>query len=341
MKAAVLKGWKNIEIKEVERPKLIPGECLIKVSYAGVCGSDVHIYNGHHPTAKTPVIMCHEIIGEVVEINSDKECNLKVGDNVAVEPLLSCGKCKACKNGHWHVCRSLKLLGIHVDGGFAEYVKADIEKVVNIDDIPQDIAIITEPLAVGLHVVRRSKLQIGETALVIGGGPIGLTVAIMAKIAGASKVVISEGNKKRIKLAEELGFETIDAFDDNVLERVNEFTDSEGFDVVYEVSGSRAGVATAIASCSIRGTVVHVGLPSGAYEYNHLPVGFKELTIVGCRVYTMEDFIATVTIEKDIIKNNLFDLRKLISDVMPLEELSKAIEMMMGGVNLAKIVIKL
>ncbi len=196
-------------------------------------------------------------------------------------------------------------------------------------------------MAVGLHVIRRSKLELGQTVLIIGGGPIGLTVAIMAKIAGASRIIISEGNKKRIKLAEELGFETIDAFADNVADQVSKITHGEGFDVVYEVSGSRAGVATAISACKIRGTVVHVGLPSGAYEYNHLPVAFKELTVVGCRVYTMEDFVTTVAIEKDIIRNNVFDLKKLISDTMTLEELPKAIDMMIHGVNLAKIVIKL
>lgn len=340
MKAAVLKNWKELEIKEVEKPSLQPGECLIKVIYGGVCGSDVHIYNGHHATAKAPMVMCHEIAGEIAEINGPTH-GLKVGDKVTVEPLLSCGECVACRNGNWHVCSSLKLLGIHVDGGFAEYVKVNTDKVVKLDDIPMDIAVLTEPLAVGLHVVRRSELKIGQTALIVGGGPIGLVVALMAKLAGASRIVVSEGNKKRIELAKELGFDTISAFEDNVQEKVKEFTNGDGFDVVYEVTGSKAGVAAALSACKIRGTVVHVGFCGGSYEYNHMPIIFKELKVIGCRVYPMQDFIDTVEVEKSIIKNNTFDLKKLISDVMTLEEIPKAIEMMTNGVNLSKIVIKL
>jgi len=340
MKAAVLKNWKELEIKEVEKPSLKPGECLIKVIYGGVCGSDVHIYNGHHATAKAPMVMCHEIAGEIAEINGPA-MGLKVGDKVTVEPLLSCGECVACRNGNWHVCSSLKLLGIHVDGGFAEYVKVNTDKVVKLDGIPMDIAVLTEPLAVGLHVVRRSELKIGQTALIVGGGPIGLVVALMAKLAGASRIVVSEGNKKRIELAKELGFDTISAFEDNLQDKVKEFTNGEGFDVVYEVTGSKAGVAAALSACKIRGTVVHVGFCGGSYEYNHMPIIFKELKVIGCRVYSMQDFIDTVEVEKSIIKNNTFDLKKLISDVMTLEEIPKAVEMMTNGVNLSKIVIKL
>ena len=340
MKAAVLKNWKELKVEEVEKPSLQPGECLIRVIYGGVCGSDVHIYNGHHATAKVPMVMCHEIAGEIAEINGESK-NLKVGDKVTVEPLLSCGECFACRNGNEHVCSNLKLLGIHVNGGFAEYVKADIDKVVKLDGIPMDIAVLTEPLAVGLHVVRRSELKVGQTALVIGGGPIGLVVAMMAKLSGAVRVVVSEGNKKRIKLAEEFGFDTINAFEDNMQEKINEFTNGDGFDVVYEVTGSKSGVASALSACKVRGTVVHVGFSSGSYEYNHMPIIFKELKIVGCRVYPMQDFIDTVEVEKSILKNNTFDLKKLISDVMTLEEIPKAVDMMTKGINLSKIVIKL
>jgi 2-desacetyl-2-hydroxyethyl bacteriochlorophyllide A dehydrogenase len=340
MKAAILNDWKNLVIEDIKKPELSPGECLIKVNYGGVCGSDVHIYNGHHPTAKPPVVLCHEIAGVVAEINGESN-GLNIGDKVTVEPLLSCGVCEACRNGHWHVCRSLKLLGIHVDGGFAEYVRVNTDKVVKLDDIPLEIGVLAEPLAVGLHVVRRSELKLGQTVLIIGGGPIGLTVAIMAKVAGASKIVISEGNKRRIAFAKEFGFDTIDAFDDNVAEKVKGYTNGEGFDVVYEVTGSKPGVTVAYASCKIRGTMVHVGMPSGEIAINPLPIVFKELKVVGSRVYSMEDFKATIEVQSTIIKNNMFDLSKLISDTLSLEEIPKAIEMMTNGTNLSKIVIKM
>lgn len=341
MKAAVLKKWRDIEIVDVATPEPKPGECLIKVSYAGVCGSDVHIYEGNHPTAKTPVILCHEILGEIAGMNGESLKGLKIGDKVTVEPLKSCGVCEACRNGHFHVCRELKLLGVHENGGFAEYVKADINKVVKVPPIPDEIAVLTEPLAVGLHVVRRSSLKVGQKALVIGGGPIGICVAVMAKMAGASEVVVMEGNKKRIKLLNDLGLEAVNAFDDGASDEAMKYTGGEGFDTVYEVTGTKSGVETAISECKIRGCIVHVGFPGKAYEYNHLPIIFKELSIMGSRVYSMDDFVDTVGLIKVIADESIFDLRKIVSDILHLNDIQKAFDMMLDGTNLSKIVIKI
>ncbi len=341
MKAAVLKKWGNIEVVDIEIPEPGPGECLIKVEYAGVCGSDVHIYEGTHPTAEAPVILCHEILGEVAQINGESSNGLKIGDKVTVEPLISCGVCEACRNGHFHVCRELRLLGVHEDGGFAEYVKVDINKVVKVPSIPDKIAVLTEPLAVGLHVVRRSELKAGQKVLIIGGGPIGICIAVMAKMAGASKVVVMEGNKKRIELLNDLGLIAIDAFADGASDEAMAYTNQEGFDTVYEVTGSESGIRTAISNCKIRGCVVHVGFPGKNYEYNHLPIIFKELTVMGSRVYSMDDFVDTINLIKVIVERNIFDLGKMISDVFSLNEIQKAFDMMLERTNLSKIVIKI
>jgi threonine dehydrogenase-like Zn-dependent dehydrogenase len=242
MKAALLKKWEDMQVIDIEKPKPDKDEALIRVIYAGVCGSDITVYSGKHPTATAPVVVGHEILGIVEEINSSKPLNFKAGDRVTVEPLISCGVCEACIKGYKHVCRSLKLLGIHENGGYAEYTKVSVDKVVKVDDdIPDRIAALAEPFAVGFHVISRSNLRLGDSALIIGAGPIGLIIAITASFAGASRIVISEVNENRRKLAEKLGFETIDPTKEDPMEAVNRYTNNTGFDVVFEVSGSKAG----------------------------------------------------------------------------------------------------
>jgi threonine dehydrogenase-like Zn-dependent dehydrogenase len=193
MKAMVLTEWEKLELKDTPLPELAEDEALIKVKYAGICGSDVHIFTGHHPTAKAPVILGHEFVGTVMKINSRKSLKFKIGDRVVAEPLISCGVCEACLAGNGHVCKNLKLLGIHTDGAFAEYVKVSVAKIIPVADHLSDrVAALTEPFAVGFHVNQRADLKNGDTALVIGGGPIGLIVGMVAKVSGASKVIFSE-----------------------------------------------------------------------------------------------------------------------------------------------------
>lgn len=343
MKAAVLTEWKKIEIKEVPLPELKENECLIKVSYAGICGSDVHIYGGHHPTAKAPVILGHEFVGVVERINTSKPTSIKVGDRVSVEPLVSCGACEACREGNWHVCKTLKLLGIHADGGFAEYVKASLDKVIRISDkLPDNIATLTEPFAVAFHVNQRAGMKNGDRVLVIGGGPIGLVVGMVAKISGASQVVYSEINIDRIEQIKSFGFDNvINPAKEDAMARVNQLTDNEGFEIVYEVSGSQPGIHFAAQACKIRGTIVPVGFPAKMPEFDLLKVIFKELTVVGSRVYSFEHFKKTVKMLDAIVKEKTFDVEKLISDTYNIEDLEKGIRAMIEGKNLGKILVKL
>ncbi|AZO93783.1 zinc-binding dehydrogenase [Halocella sp. SP3-1] len=341
MKAAVLTDWEKIEVKDVAKPEIDDGECLIKVSYAGVCGSDVHIYGGHHPTAQAPVILGHEFVGIVKEIK-DSSCDIRVGDRVVVEPLISCGICEACREGNWHVCKELKLLGIHSNGGFAEYVKVSVDKVIKTSkNLTDHAAALTEPFAVGFHVNQRAGMKNGDKVLVIGAGPIGLIVGMVAKISGASEVVFSEINLDRIKQIKSFGFENvINPKEGDEIAKANEITNNQGFDVVYEVSGTEAGLSLAAQACRIRGTIVPVGFPNGIPKFDMLKVIFKELNIVGSRVYSFDHFRKTVDMLEKIIKNELFDLEKLISEIYQIEDLEKAIKVMQKGKNLGKILIE-
>ena len=150
MKAAVLKNWFDLELTDIPMPVPDEREALIKVRYGGVCGSDMTVYRGKHMTATVPTVLCHEILGNIVTLPADYDGPFKVGQRVLMNPVISCGHCAACRRGLPHVCENLKLLGIHVDGGFAEYTKVDVDKLCALDDdIPDEVAILGEPFAVG------------------------------------------------------------------------------------------------------------------------------------------------------------------------------------------------
>lgn len=343
MKAAVMTNWGNIEIQDVPVPELGDDECLIKVLYTGICGTDLHLYEGHHPTAKAPLIPGHEFVGTIERINTSRPTSLQAGDRVVVEPLISCGTCEACREGNVHVCRSLKLLGIHTNGGFAEYLKASLDKVIKIDDgISDQIAAMTEPFAVGYHVNRRAGVKQGDRVLVIGGGPIGLIVGLVARENGASQVAFSEINPARIEQVRSFGFtDVINPAAEDAAARVGELTSMEGFDIVIEVSGSQAGLLFTTQACRIRGTIVFVGFPGSTPQVNVLQGIFKELTFVGSRVYTLEDFHNTVKLLGGMAADGRLDLEKLISDVCPLERLESSIHTMKEGKSNGKILIQL
>jgi len=336
MKAALLKNWEDMQMCDVDIPEISEGEALIKMNYAGVCGSDITVYSGKHPTATVPVVVGHEILGRIEKIAPGSE--FKVGDRVTVEPLISCGECEACKKGHSHVCRSLKLLGIHEDGGYAEYTKASVKKLVKIpDSLSDEVAALAEPFAVGYHVVSRSGLEEGQTALVVGGGPIGIVVALSAMAKGGN-VVISEVNEGRLALAESLGIKVINPAKCDANKEFAALTDGNGFDVVYEASGSRAGILMTTDVCKIRGTIVPLSLAGVPVEFVLGKVSFKELSVIGSRVYTFEHFKAGVKMLEEIASR--IDLRPLISDIIPLADAKDAIDMMKSGKNKGKILIK-
>jgi len=172
MKAIRFSAPNAIDIGDVPMPVPMAGEALIRVRYSGICGSDVHVLGGHHPTARYPVIPGHEFVGELVSVQGDSRPDLKPGDFVAGQPFYACGHCDACLGGRENVCPSLRILGIHQDGSFAEYVKVLASKVYRLpDSLDPQLAALNEPLAVGVHDCRRNGMQIGPTCLVSRGAP--------------------------------------------------------------------------------------------------------------------------------------------------------------------------
>ena len=303
MKSIVYGGTQSIRIEDKPVPEVGDGEVLIKVAYVGVCGSDMNIYQGMQPRAKAPLVMGHEFSGVIEKGSAD----WPRGTPVTVYPLLSCGHCNPCRNGYAHVCNSLRLIGIDCDGAMAEYVKVPVEKVMRIPpSLSLKLGAFLEPLAVGVHAVRRSGYKAGDRAVVFGAGPIGLCVATCLKYFGASEVMVVEANPYRLGVAKKLGFTTIDTTQDDVCEKIREHTNGSNADFAFDCAAHPSVQTVLMDVLRVQGTAVIVGSYKKPPEVDLLKVEFKELTVIGIRVYERRDFeIATKILESGFID---FDL---------------------------------
>jgi len=238
MKAAVWYGENDIRIEQREKPSTKEGEVLIKVEAVGICGTDLMIYQGKFPRSRPPLIPGHEFAGEIVA-TKNVPSNLKVGDRVVVNPLIFCGRCVACRMGFPNVCQKLGLIGVDIDGSFAEFVKASWEKVHRIpSDFSWETAALIEPVAVAVHAVKSSACKIGDSVAVLGAGPIGMLIAMVARTAEASQVILTEVLKYRLGLAEKLGFCAVDSSGNDVVEKIYKMTKGKGADVVFDTAAA-------------------------------------------------------------------------------------------------------
>ena len=333
MKSIIYKSAQTVVTEQKGLPELGAGEVLIKVAYAGICGSDMFIYQGTHPRAQAPLVMGHEFSG-VIEAGHP---TLAKGTPVTVYPLLSCGQCEPCKNGTPHVCNTLKLIGIDCDGGMAEYVKVPADKVVEIPaGLNLKLGAFIEPVAVGVHAVRRSGYKPGDTAVVYGAGPIGLCVAACLSYFGASRVLVIEANPYRLEIARKLGFTPIDAAHDDILAQVKAHTGGLCADYAFDCAAHPSVQNTLMDVIKVRGTAVVVGSYKKPPEVDLLKVEFKELTLIGIRVYERRDF----DIAARILASGTIDFEQILTVSAP-EQAPQVFQDLLKGTNAIKMLFKL
>ena len=331
MRAISYEGKDSIAV--VDRPVPAAGgrQVLLTVAYAGICGPDLSIVAGKHPRAKAPLVMGHEFAGTVAALPPGLETELKVGDRVTVYPLLSCGECYVCQMGLPHVCHNLKLIGIDRDGAFAEYVLAGEETVFKLPDSLTDLeGALIEPLAVCVHGASMSRLQVGDTVVVTGAGPIGLLMALVARAAGAAEVIITEVAPARIKAAREMGFTVLDAGDPGLVSQVLDLTRGRGGDIVFEATGHASVAPYLLELVRIRGQVLQLGIFKQPMPIDLRALNFHEVDLIGSRVYTLEDYYRAIS----LAAQKKVDLRLLSDNVWPLAEAAAGFRAAQAGTAL-------
>lgn len=323
---AVLKTKASIgvTIKEIPKPKPQKGEVLIKVVHSSICGTDVGIYDwtpwaqGH---ITPPIVIGHEVVGSVLEINSDEKTDIKKGDLVSSETHIFCNHCYQCLINNRHICENMELFGIGRNGGFAEYATIPLRTTWKNDpEINVEAMSVQEPLGNAVHVVTKANVQ-GKRVLVLGLGPTGLCAGVVAKAYGASEVVGLNRREYRRKLASVMGF-------DRVLEVLPE-NEYNSFDVVLEMSGNTNAFQMGLDAVRIAGTFIVFGISKsdipinvGKYFIN------KEITVgsvFGRRIW--ETWYQTT----ELLKSGKVDLTKMITHRFKLEDFEKAMKVMKSG----------
>ena len=335
MKAAFYAGGRTITLGECSPVTPGPGQVQIEVSHCGVCGTDLHIFHGAmDKRVKMPAILGHEMSG-AISATGEGVGDWALGEHVTVMPLDPCGGCPACRAGHSHICQNLNFMGIDTPGAFQRYWTVPAETLLR---LPENLSLahgaLIEPLAVACHDVRLGAIELGENVVVIGGGPIGMLVALVAQEAGGS-VLVSEVNPFRVELARQLGLEAVNPKEVNLAERVEERTGGVGADAVFEVSGSDAGAEVMTQLLRTRGRIIVVAIFAQRPKIDLFRFFWRELRLRGARVYEREDFQKAI----DLAASAKLPLDRLVTETTSLDHLGESFLKMDSGGECMKILI--
>jgi len=315
MKAIKFTGNKNFDLQDVDLQPLLPGEVQLRVAYCGVCGTDVHIYHGAMAhRLKLPQVIGHEVSAEIAALG-EGVTGWQIGDRVTVRPLQP-GAEDPSDNGLKHIGKNLTFIGIDSPGGMQSHWNVPAHTLHRLpENLSLKLGALIEPLAVACHDVRLAELKAGENAVVIGGGPIGMLIALVAKQTGAN-VLISEVNPARLQLADSLGLTTVNPREANLVAEVDQFTNGAMADVVFEVSGVQAGVDAMTQVARARGRIVMVAIHAEPKAVDLFRFFWRELRLIGARVYEPQDFDEAIR----LAASGELPLEPLITQVSPLAD---------------------
>ncbi|SDF33432.1 zinc-binding alcohol dehydrogenase family protein [Sporolituus thermophilus] len=283
MKVVCLRAPGDIRIEETNRPERANDHVLIKVRSAGICGSDIGAYRGTNPLVTYPRIIGHEIAGEIVEVAAD-ETMFAVGDRIVLEPYVYCGKCYPCSLGRTNCCENLTVLGVHIEGGMAEYFSHPRHLVHKApDNIPWEIMPMVEPLVIAMQAVKRAQVKAGEHVVITGAGPIGLLAAQYALTLGAVPVVV-DPVAARLELAGKLGINyVINPVVQDAVQEIKAITNGRMGEAVIEASGDARAIRNSIDYVAYAGRISLVGWPKSEISLPTALFTKKELNVVGSR----------------------------------------------------------
>ncbi|MCE7063996.1 zinc-binding alcohol dehydrogenase family protein [Dyadobacter sp. CY326] len=275
--------------KQAEKPVLSTGHTILKIKRIGICGTDLHAFEGTQPFFNYPRILGHELAGEIVETDGAEGFN--VGEAVTFIPYFNCGKCIACRNNKPNCCTSIRVSGVHIDGGMSEYLSVPSYSLVHGNGLSFDELALVEMLSIGAHGIRRANVEPGENVLVVGAGPIGLGTIEFAKIAGANVIALDVNDARLAFCHEKLGVShTVNALADNVLEKLNDITNGDMPAVIVDATGNLRAINNAFTYLAHGGRYVLVGLQKGDISFSHPEFHKREATLMSSRNATRVDF---------------------------------------------------
>ena len=337
MKASRFLGNKTFAVTDLPTPHAGPGELVLRNQVCGVCGTDVHIYHGEPGSADVnpPVVLGHEYSGEVVEVG-EGVTGFAVGDHVTVDPNIYCGHCVYCQNGKKQLCPSMEAIGVTRDGGFAQYSRIPASQAFKLEPtVPWEAAAMAEPLACCLHGIDLAGIQVGDKVCVVGGGAIGLLMVQLAKLSGASQIVLSEPNEKRRQVGLQLGANA--ALDPTRPDAQEAFAQvlGGGANVVIECVGNVPAVKSAFQFAGKGATVLLFSVPKvdATFDLPLFDVYKKELTIKGSFVNPDTHARAVA-----LINSGKVDFDPIITHRFPLDQLPEAIAMQMSDASIKVVV---
>jgi len=334
MRAAFYQGARTFTTGEMEKPAPGGDEALLRVRRVGICGTDLHIFQGHldHRVPKGGVIG-HETFGEVVE--APGASGFTSGDRVVVEPVVCCGACRACRMGASYLCYQLKVLGVDLPGGMREYWAVSASRLLRVpDSISDDHAALIEPLAVAVHDVNRADVKRGDAVLVFGGGPIGTLIALVARHRGA-RVAVAEVNPFRLDILEAFGLERVGPGTD-VVKWADQWTDGTGVDVAFEVTGNPLAARAVADVVRVWGTVSIVAIHAEPVPVNLYQMFARELVMHGSRLYARADWEEAIR----LVASGAVPVGPLVSRRIPLESLQRGMEEALGGGPVMKVLVE-
>ncbi len=320
MKSVFLRNLNDISIKEISKPTYQEGFAIVKIKSMGICGSDIGAFRGVNPIVSYPRIIGHELAGIVEEIG-ENAAGLKKGDRVVVDPYLWCGHCYPCSLGRTNCCETLKCLGVHTDGGMTEYLLHPAHMLVPFsDNIPWELAPLSEPLTISMHGIHRAQLTTGQHMAINGAGTIGLLAALGAIAYGAEPILI-DPVAARLEYAKELGVRhTICIPEQDAVAQIREITGGRMAEVVMEASGANSAIRASLDMVSFAGKIVLTGWPKVETFLPTNLITSKELDVLGGR-NSKNEFPEAL----ELIESGKVDVRAVLSKVIHIDQVPDAV----------------
>jgi len=322
MKVALFDEVRSIRIIDKDVPVHGSNEVLLKVVQTGICGSEVHAYEGTHPFREPPSVLGHEVVGIIEKIGSNVS-GLSEGDVVTVEPQYGCNKCIHCESGNYHLCNNKTVLGTPKwEGSFAEYMVAPASTIYKLpSDLPYHIGVLTEPLAVGVHAVNIAGVEKGDKVAILGSGPIGLLTAVAAHNAGAERIVITDTLDHNLEAGRELGVtDTVNVSKDSLTDYIDEHLGS--VDKVFLTVGFESTVDDAVNIVSKKGKIISIAIFEGKTGIDLNKVFLSEIQILGCSMYVKDDYQEAIS----IVSQQKYPLEVLTKHSFSLEDINEAMK---------------